>query len=125
MRIDEILAADGPVFSFEFSHSLDVVQGLGARLCLAGHGRTFADVQAHIRGNRELVAERLTLVRGALAEGPTTAYEVIPHVFGDALGQQNAHWLISEVLAYLTHLEAQAEVQRLPGERERWGLMDA
>src|SRR5208282_6835876 len=38
----------------EFLGSLDRVQALGARLCLAGHGRTFSDVEAHIRGNREL-----------------------------------------------------------------------
>ena len=38
----------------EFLNSLDVVERLDARLCLAGHGRTFTDVQAHIRGNRAL-----------------------------------------------------------------------
>ena len=44
----------------EFLHSLDVVDALDARLCLAGHGRTFTDVQAHIDANRELVvAERM------------------------------------------------------------------
>jgi glyoxylase-like metal-dependent hydrolase (beta-lactamase superfamily II) len=32
----------------EFLHSLEVVQALGARLCLPGHGRTFTDVSAHI-----------------------------------------------------------------------------
>src|SRR5262249_25440951 len=41
----------------EFLHSLDIVEALGARLCLAGHGRTFADVRAHIEGNRELVRD--------------------------------------------------------------------
>ena len=39
----------------EFLSSLDVVERLGARLCLAGHGRTFTDVHAHIHGNRALV----------------------------------------------------------------------
>ena len=43
----------------EFLHSLDVVERLGARLCLPGHGRTFTDVHAHIEGNREARAERL------------------------------------------------------------------
>ena len=32
----------------EFVNSLGVVEKLGARLCLPGHGRTFADVHAHI-----------------------------------------------------------------------------
>ncbi len=62
----------------EFLGSLDTVEGLSARLCLAGHGRTFADVQAHIRGNRGLVQERLDLVQGALQEGEQTAFEIIP-----------------------------------------------
>ena len=109
----------------EFLTSLDRVQGLGARLCLAGHGRTFADVQAHIRGNRELVAERLALVRGALAEGESTAYEVVPRVYGHELGPQNAQWLLSEILAHLTHLEALGEVRRVAGEPERWALIGA
>ncbi len=40
----------------QFLSSLDVVERLGARLCLPGHARTFADVHAHIQGNRALVA---------------------------------------------------------------------
>jgi glyoxylase-like metal-dependent hydrolase (beta-lactamase superfamily II) len=107
----------------EFLGSLDRVQRLGPRLCLAGHGRTFSDVQAHIRGNRELVEERLGLVRAALAEGEPSAYEVVPHVYGKALGAQNAQWLLSEVLAYLTHLEASGRARRIPGEPERWTLI--
>jgi glyoxylase-like metal-dependent hydrolase (beta-lactamase superfamily II) len=104
----------------EFLSSLDVVERLGARLCLAGHGRTFADVQAHIRGNRELVHERLERARAALNEGEPTAFEVIPQIYGQALGVQNAHWLLSETLAYLTHLQALGEVECLAGEPERW-----
>ena len=50
-------------------------------------------------------------------------FEIVPEVFGHALGAQNAHWLLSEVLAYLTHLEALAQVRRIAGEPERWGLM--
>ncbi len=50
----------------EFLHSLDVVERLGARLCLAGHGRTFTDVHAHIQGNRALVEEHLDEVLQAL-----------------------------------------------------------
>src|SRR5437773_669682 len=68
----------------EFLSSLDKVEDLDARLCLAGHGRTFTDVRAHIHANRALVAERLQRARQALAAGePLTAYEVIPHVYGD------------------------------------------
>jgi glyoxylase-like metal-dependent hydrolase (beta-lactamase superfamily II) len=107
----------------EFLNSLDVVQGLGARLCLPGHGRTFADVHAHIEGNRKLVGERLDAVSGALARGPLSAFEIVPHVYGDALSEQNAQWLLSETLSYLTHLRASGRARLLagePGEPERW-----
>jgi glyoxylase-like metal-dependent hydrolase (beta-lactamase superfamily II) len=104
----------------EFLHSLDAVAGLGARLCLPGHGRTFADVQAHINGNRALVRERLDAVLAGLQAGPLTAFELVPHVYGDALSGQNAHWLLSKILCYLTHLRAEGQVQALPGEPERW-----
>jgi glyoxylase-like metal-dependent hydrolase (beta-lactamase superfamily II) len=99
----------------EFLHSLDVAQGLGARLCLPGHGRTFADVNAHIEGNRALVGERLQGVREALVGRELTAFEVVPHVYGDSLSQDNAHWLLSKVLCYLTHLQAIGEVRLLAG----------
>ena len=104
----------------EFLGSLDVVERLGARLCLAGHGRTFTDVDAHIRGNRTLVSERLDAVQKALDGRSLTCFEIVPHVFGDALSQQNAHWLLSEVLGYVTHLKARGKVRRIPGEPERW-----
>jgi len=104
----------------EFLHSLEVVEGLGARLCLPGHGRTFADVNAHIEGNRKLVGERLESVLGAVSAQPLTAFEVVPHVYGGSLSPENAHWLLSKVLAYLTHLRAVGRVQQIPGDPERW-----
>jgi glyoxylase-like metal-dependent hydrolase (beta-lactamase superfamily II) len=104
----------------EFLHSLDVSERLGARLCLPGHGRTFADVHAHIEGNRKLVHERLASVRTALAGGPLTAFEIVPHVYGDSLSQQNAHWLLSKILSYLTHLQAIGHAESVPGEPQRW-----
>jgi glyoxylase-like metal-dependent hydrolase (beta-lactamase superfamily II) len=104
----------------EFLSSLDVVERLGARLCLPGHGRTFTDVHAHIQGNRALVDERLSRVLGALSDSQLTAFEVAPHVYEDALSTQNAHWLISQTLGYLTHLESIGKLRRIPGEPERW-----
>jgi glyoxylase-like metal-dependent hydrolase (beta-lactamase superfamily II) len=104
----------------EFLSSLDVVERLGARLCLPGHGRTFADVHAHIRGNRALVEERLTRVREALDGRALTVFEIVPHIYGDSLSEQNAHWLLSKILCYLTHLELLGDVRRISGEPERW-----
>jgi glyoxylase-like metal-dependent hydrolase (beta-lactamase superfamily II) len=104
----------------EFLNSLDVVQRLGARLCLAGHGRTFADVHAHIEGNRTLVRERLESVHAAVGAQPLSAFEIVPHVFGRALEPQNTHWLLSKILCYLTHLQAVGRVRSIPGDPERW-----
>jgi glyoxylase-like metal-dependent hydrolase (beta-lactamase superfamily II) len=104
----------------EFLHSLEVVKGLGARLCLPGHGRTFADVQAHINGNRALVHERLRAVLGAVTGRSLTAFEVVPYVYGESLSGQNAHWLLSKVLCYLTHLRIDGRVRSIAGEPERW-----
>ncbi len=107
----------------EFLSSLDVVERLGARLCLPGHGRTFTDVHAHIRGNRELVTERLARVLEAVGREPLSAFEVVPHVYGDSLSPQNTHWLLSKILSYLTHLQASGQVERIAGEPERWAAL--
>jgi glyoxylase-like metal-dependent hydrolase (beta-lactamase superfamily II) len=104
----------------EFLRSLEVVERLGGRLCLPGHGRTFADVQAHINANRALVHERLGAVLDAVTGRSLTAFEVVPHVYGDSLSGQNAHWLLSEVLSYLTHLQIEGRVRSIAGEPERW-----
>ncbi|HTA12099.1 MAG TPA: MBL fold metallo-hydrolase [Solirubrobacteraceae bacterium] len=104
----------------EFLGSLDVVQRLGARLCLAGHGRTFADVHAHIEGNRALVDERLASVRAALDGRELTPFELVPYVYGDALSEQNAHWLLSKILCYLTHLQAVGQARQISDQPARW-----
>jgi glyoxylase-like metal-dependent hydrolase (beta-lactamase superfamily II) len=107
----------------EFLVSLGVVERLGARLCLPGHGRTFTDVRAHIDGNRELVAERLAKVRGAIAHEPLTAFEIVPRIFSEELASHGGPWLLSETLAMLTHLEALGGAER-SGDPERWSATD-
>jgi hypothetical protein len=104
----------------EFLHSLDVVQRLGARLCLPGHGRTFTDVLAHIEGNRSLVAERLAKVAAAIAQEPLTAFEVVPRIYDEELATHAGPWLLSETLAMLTHLAASGRAGRDGREPERW-----
>jgi glyoxylase-like metal-dependent hydrolase (beta-lactamase superfamily II) len=104
----------------EFLASLDVVEELDARLCLPGHGRTFADVQAHIEANRALVAERVGKVLAALNAGGLTAFEIVPRVHGEGLSPINASWWLSETLCYLRHLEVSGRARRIEGEPERW-----
>ncbi|WP_372790073.1 MBL fold metallo-hydrolase [Paraconexibacter sp.] len=116
----------------EFLESLDVVERLDARLCLPGHGRTFADVQAHVDANRALVQERLDRVGLVLSEhGPITAFEALPRIYGDPVTSLNASWRMTETLTYLTHLERLGRVERVepdaakaPGP-ERWQIVEA
>ena len=105
----------------EFLASLDRVEQLDARLCLAGHGRTFTDVRAHIDANRVLVAERMERVRAAVADhGPITAYDVVPLLYGQGLTQLTAGWWLTETLCYLRRLEVTGAVRRTGDEPERW-----
>ena len=59
-------------------------------------------------------------MQGALQEGEQTAFELIPRVYGQTPGSRNAHWLLSETLCFLTHLQAQGRARRIAGEPERW-----
>jgi glyoxylase-like metal-dependent hydrolase (beta-lactamase superfamily II) len=108
----------------QFLASLDRVERLDARLCLAGHGRTFTDVPAHIDANRALVAERLERVRAAVAaHGPITAYDIVPRLHGQELTQLTAGWWLPETLCYLRHLAVTGVVVAVEdGETKRWGL---
>jgi glyoxylase-like metal-dependent hydrolase (beta-lactamase superfamily II) len=106
----------------EFLRSLDVVDELDARLCLPGHGRTFTDVRAHVEANRTAVHERLDKVRRVISngDGPLTAFEAVPLVYGQPVTPMTANWWLSETLAYLTHLERTGAATRIPGQPERW-----
>jgi glyoxylase-like metal-dependent hydrolase (beta-lactamase superfamily II) len=108
----------------EYLHSLDAVEAFGARLVLPGHGRTFADVDAHIDATRALVDERLELLLRALRErGPMTAFDAVPAVHGAVPTAATASWWVQETLCYLRHLEVtgRAAVERAePGAPERW-----
>jgi glyoxylase-like metal-dependent hydrolase (beta-lactamase superfamily II) len=110
----------------EYLRSLDAVEGLGARLCLSGHGRPFTDLPGHVAANRALAAARLAAVREALAGGPLTAYEVAARVYGDLLTPAVATWLLTKALAWLRHLEVEGEATRLEpaaaGAAEAWAL---
>jgi glyoxylase-like metal-dependent hydrolase (beta-lactamase superfamily II) len=109
----------------EFLASLEVVDALEAKLCLPGHGRPFRDVHALVEANRRAVAERVGRLRTGLADGPRTAFELVPMVMGrDDLTPMEMTWGLSETLCYLRHLELREEAARMDGggEPERWAL---
>jgi glyoxylase-like metal-dependent hydrolase (beta-lactamase superfamily II) len=108
----------------EFLRSLDRVEGFGARLCVAGHGRPFNDVQAHIRWTRELVAERLQIVRMGLRGRSLPAFDVAALIHGEQLTPITAGWRLNETLCYLRHLELEGAVERVSdGQVELWSLI--
>ena len=104
----------------EFLSSLDVVERLGARLCLSGHGRPFRNVQEHIDENRRTVAERMGRVEAAVSDAKT-AFEIVPTLMGTTeLTPMLVNWGLSEALCYLTYLEREGRVRRDGGSPERW-----
>jgi glyoxylase-like metal-dependent hydrolase (beta-lactamase superfamily II) len=105
----------------EFLHSLDIVEGLDARLALSGHGRPFTDVPAHIEGNRALVHARLATIHDALGGGPRTALDIAQTVYEEPLVDANAAWLLSQTLCYLRHHELLGRVvPEHDDDVERW-----
>jgi glyoxylase-like metal-dependent hydrolase (beta-lactamase superfamily II) len=105
----------------EFLDSLDRVELLDARLCLAGHGRPFVDVRAHIDANRKLVRTRLESVLAAVDGGPRTVVEIVPDVYEEPLSTSNASWLLSQTMCYLRHLELTGRVaNEHDGGADRW-----
>jgi glyoxylase-like metal-dependent hydrolase (beta-lactamase superfamily II) len=105
----------------EFLDSLDVVEKLDARLCLAGHGRPFLDVRGHIAANRAAVAERVERVRAAIDGERRTPFEIVPALVGeDDLTPMMVNWGLSETLCYLRHLELRGEVEKVEQDPERW-----
>jgi glyoxylase-like metal-dependent hydrolase (beta-lactamase superfamily II) len=108
----------------EFLDSLDKVEALDARLCLAGHARPFTDVAAHVTANRDLVAQRLDEMRAALAGGPGTPFELAQRMYGDAFAAHTANWLLEKTLCWLTHLERTGEARcdqpARPGQPATW-----
>jgi glyoxylase-like metal-dependent hydrolase (beta-lactamase superfamily II) len=109
----------------EFLGSLDVVDELPVQLVLAGHGRPVRDARALIAANRRTIHERMERIRAALADGPRTAFDVVPQMWSDVDLPEPMiiGWGLTEALCYLTHMELRGEVVKLDGEEtERWRL---
>jgi glyoxylase-like metal-dependent hydrolase (beta-lactamase superfamily II) len=107
----------------EFLSGLDTVAELGARLCLPGHGRPFGDVAAHIEANRREVSDRVEGTLAALGDSESTAYDLVPRVFGEGLDRMMLSWALTIMLCFLTHLERLGRVERVTptdGRPELW-----
>ena len=108
----------------EFLTGLDTVERLDTGLCLAGHGRTFRDVPAKIAANRVELDQQLARVRGALAGGPRTGYEIAREIIGpENFNPATAAWGLQLALAYVDHLGGRGEAVEVEGaDPRRWQL---
>ena len=108
----------------EFLSSLDTVDGLDVDLVLAGHGRPVRDARGLAEANRREVAEGIARVREAVADGPLTAFEIVPKLLRiENLTPMHVNWGLSMVLSYLRHMQVRGEVTTVEGsDPERWAF---
>jgi glyoxylase-like metal-dependent hydrolase (beta-lactamase superfamily II) len=105
----------------EYLESLDVVDRLGAHLCLAGHARPFREVDRKIAATRGTVLERIERVRACLDGVPRTPFEIVPDFLGDPEpSPMMLNWGLNEVLVYLDHLRLRDHAHAHDGEVATW-----
>jgi glyoxylase-like metal-dependent hydrolase (beta-lactamase superfamily II) len=115
----------------EFLMSLEIVERLGARLCVAGHGRAFRDIQTHIEGNRREVEAQIARVRNGLVMGRRTPFALVRTLLELSPDEELTPMMVSlglnMVLAYLCRLEVlgEAEAVGTSDEPGRWQLASA
>jgi glyoxylase-like metal-dependent hydrolase (beta-lactamase superfamily II) len=100
--------------------SIKDLRGLDADLVFPGHGPLFHDLDGRID---ELVLhheERLSVMRGALADRPATAFEVARRVFPDELSDHQLRFALAETVAHLEHLAGDGRAERLDGDVVRY-----
>jgi len=99
----------------EFLQSLEKVSGLGARLCLSGHGKPVSAIPELIAANKAAVEGRLAAIRAELGSGQRTAWELTSKLYEGMPEEPRIGWFLPETLAYLTHLQRLGEVTLEPG----------
>ncbi len=64
--------------------------------------------------------ERRSVMRGAVAQGPATAFEVVRRVFLDELSDHQLRFALAETTAHLEHLVDEACAECLDGDVVRY-----
>lgn len=125
---DHVLGRIAPYFDYgytpdpiaEFLNSLELVDQLGARLALSGHGRPFADVHEHIRATIELVQQRLAIARTNAAAGGLTALGLAMAIYHSSF-DRSVSWRLTEALCLLHHLQLAGALET-EADGVRWRL---
>ncbi|HET8863006.1 MAG TPA: MBL fold metallo-hydrolase, partial [Solirubrobacterales bacterium] len=108
----------------EFQRGLDEIEPLDVDLVLPGHGRTFRDPEAKIAESRRQVEGLLDKTRAALADGETTAFEIVAGLLGpENVNSPASAWALQIVLSCLDHLTLEGEVAPVAGtDPQMWRL---
>lgn len=108
----------------EFLRGLDTVEPLPVSLCLPGHGRPFRDAGAKVVAARQQTHDLLGRVRGMLAGGEKTAFEIVAELVGpENLNSPASAWALQIVRACLDHLAILGEAAAVEGtDPQRWAL---
>lgn len=106
----------------EFLGSLDRVEAMDLEAAMPGHGRpmTRAEIAVAITGHRAGVHGRLEVVRDALRDGATNAWEVLQVLDPERAAIPRGAWIFGEVLGYLRHLRLRGEVVRERSREDRF-----
>jgi len=99
----------------EYQRSLHRTRALDIETCYPGHGGPFGDHRRVIDNLLERQERRTAEVRGLLAPGPLTPYELMNILF-PGIGMNVLHLGLSEAIGHLEVLEERGEVIR--GERD-------
>ncbi|HSK99739.1 MAG TPA: MBL fold metallo-hydrolase [Rubrobacteraceae bacterium] len=96
--------------------SIRGLRGMEVDLVFPGHGPLFHDLDGRID---ELVLhheERLSVMHGAFAGEPATAFEIARRVFPDELSDHQLRFALAETLAHLEYLTDDGRAERLDGD---------
>lgn len=96
--------------------SIRGLRGMDVDLVFPGHGPLFHDLDGRID---ELVLhheERLSVMHGAFAGEPATAFEIARRVFPDELSDHQLRFALAETLAHLEYLTDEGRAERLDGD---------
>jgi len=81
-------------------------------LVLPAHRRPFRGVQARLAELRHHHAERLDAVLAVVATGPTSAGDLLPHLFATGLDGHQIMFAMGEAIAHLNYLMRRGRLER-------------